>query len=152
MGKDDIKRNGLPQNIIQKTTITIYNIGMQMEDIKKSRNKNYKSKIDALDIYNKGKVGADRFRNDGIVSGNPNYVSDVYENLVVPYLTFQTDSDKITVIDMTNGKRYQCIIYPEISFDEFYEQYILFTNSLQQMESDEMTMSVQAGKVYQKRR
>lgn len=106
----------------------------------------------ALDIYNKGKVGADRFRNDGIVSGNPNYVSDVYENLVVPYLTFQTDSDKITVIDMTNGKRYQCIIYPEISFDEFYEQYILFTNSLQQMESDEMTMSVQAGKVYQKRR
>ena len=37
--KDEVKRNGLPQNIIQKTTVTIYNIGMQMEDIKKSKGK-----------------------------------------------------------------------------------------------------------------
>lgn len=37
--KDQVKRNGLPKNIIQKTMITIYSLGCQMEEIKKSRGK-----------------------------------------------------------------------------------------------------------------
>ena len=37
--KDDVKKNGLPKNIIEKTVVTIYTLGMQMEDIKKSRGK-----------------------------------------------------------------------------------------------------------------
>ena len=37
--KDDIKRNGLPKNIIEKTVVTIYSLGCQMEEIKKSRGK-----------------------------------------------------------------------------------------------------------------
>lgn len=37
--KDDIKRNGLPKNIVQKTVVTIYSLGCQMEEIKKSRGK-----------------------------------------------------------------------------------------------------------------
>ena len=37
--KDDVKRNGLPKNIVQKTVVTIYSLGCQMEEIKKSRGK-----------------------------------------------------------------------------------------------------------------
>lgn len=37
--KDDIKKNGLPKNILQKIIITIYTLGCQMEEIKKSRGK-----------------------------------------------------------------------------------------------------------------
>ena len=37
--KDDVKKNGLPRNIIQKSVVTIYSLGCQMEDIKKSRGK-----------------------------------------------------------------------------------------------------------------
>ena len=37
--KDNVKRNGLPKNILQKTMITIYSLGCQMEGIKKSRGK-----------------------------------------------------------------------------------------------------------------
>ena len=37
--KDDVKKNGLPRNIIQKSVVTIYSLGLQMEDIKKSRGK-----------------------------------------------------------------------------------------------------------------
>ena len=37
--KDEVKKNGLPRNIIQKSVVTIYSLGMQMEDIKKSRGK-----------------------------------------------------------------------------------------------------------------
>ena len=37
--KDDVKRNGLPKNIVQKTMVTIYSLGCQMEEIKKSRGK-----------------------------------------------------------------------------------------------------------------
>ena len=37
--KDEIKKNGLPRNIIEKSVVTIYSLGMQMEEIKKSRGK-----------------------------------------------------------------------------------------------------------------
>lgn len=37
--KDNVKRNGLPKNILQKTMVTIYSLGYQMEEIKKSRGK-----------------------------------------------------------------------------------------------------------------
>lgn len=37
--KDNVKRNGLPKNILQKTMITIYTLGCQMEEIKRSRGK-----------------------------------------------------------------------------------------------------------------
>ena len=37
--KDDVKKNGLPRNIIQKSVVTIYSLGCQMEEIKKSRGK-----------------------------------------------------------------------------------------------------------------
>ena len=37
--KDNVKRNGLPKNILQKTMVTIYSLGCQMEEIKKSRGK-----------------------------------------------------------------------------------------------------------------
>ena len=37
--KDTVKRNGLPKNILQKTMVTIYTLGCQMEEIKKSRGK-----------------------------------------------------------------------------------------------------------------
>ena len=37
--KDEVKKNGLPRNIIQKSVVTIYSLGMQMEEIKKSRGK-----------------------------------------------------------------------------------------------------------------
>ena len=37
--KDNVKRNGLPKNILQKTMVTIYTLGCQMEEIKKSRGK-----------------------------------------------------------------------------------------------------------------
>ena len=37
--KDEVKKNGLPKNIIQKSVVTIYSLGLQMEDIKKSRGK-----------------------------------------------------------------------------------------------------------------
>ena len=37
--KDNVKRNGLPKNIVQKTMVTIYSLGCQMEEIKKSRGK-----------------------------------------------------------------------------------------------------------------
>lgn len=37
--KDEVKKNGLPRNIIQKSVVTIYSLGLQMEDIKKSRGK-----------------------------------------------------------------------------------------------------------------
>lgn len=37
--KDDVKKNGLPKNIVQKSVVTIYNLGSQMEEIKKSRGK-----------------------------------------------------------------------------------------------------------------
>lgn len=37
--KDEIKKNGLPRNIIEKSVATIYSLGMQMEEIKKSRGK-----------------------------------------------------------------------------------------------------------------
>ena len=37
--KDEVKKNGLPRNIIQKSVVTIYSLGIQMEDIKKSRGK-----------------------------------------------------------------------------------------------------------------
>ena len=37
--KDEVKKNGLPRNIIQKSVVTIYSLGCQMEDIKKSRGK-----------------------------------------------------------------------------------------------------------------
>ena len=37
--KDDVKKNGLPRNIIQKSIVTIYSLGCQMEEIKKSRGK-----------------------------------------------------------------------------------------------------------------
>ena len=36
---DEVKKNGLPRNIIQKSVVTIYSLGLQMEDIKKSRGK-----------------------------------------------------------------------------------------------------------------
>ena len=37
--KDEVKRNGLPRNIIEKSMVTIYSLGYQMEEIKKSRGK-----------------------------------------------------------------------------------------------------------------
>ena len=37
--KDEVKKNGLPRNIIQKSVVTIYSLGIQMEEIKKSRGK-----------------------------------------------------------------------------------------------------------------
>ena len=37
--KDEVKKNGLPRNIIQKSVVTIYSLGCQMGDIKKSRGK-----------------------------------------------------------------------------------------------------------------
>ena len=37
--KDNVKRNRLPKNILQKTMVTIYTLGCQMEEIKKSRGK-----------------------------------------------------------------------------------------------------------------
>lgn len=37
--KDEIKKNGLPRNIIEKSVVTIFSLGMQMEEIKKSRGK-----------------------------------------------------------------------------------------------------------------
>ena len=37
--KDNVKRNGLPKNILQKTMVTIYTLGCQMEEIKRSRGK-----------------------------------------------------------------------------------------------------------------
>lgn len=37
--KDEVKKNGLPRNIIEKSVVTIYSLGCQMEDIKKSRGK-----------------------------------------------------------------------------------------------------------------
>lgn len=37
--KDTVKRNGLPKNILQKTIVTIYTLGCQMEEIKMSRGK-----------------------------------------------------------------------------------------------------------------
>ena len=37
--KDNVKRNGLPKNILQKTMVTIFSLGCQMEEIKKSRGK-----------------------------------------------------------------------------------------------------------------
>ena len=37
--KDEVKKNGLPRNIIQKSVVTIYYLGCQMEEIKKSRGK-----------------------------------------------------------------------------------------------------------------
>lgn len=37
--KDEVKKNGLPRNIIQKSVVTIYSLGCQMEEIKKSRGK-----------------------------------------------------------------------------------------------------------------
>ena len=37
--KDDVKRNGLPRNILEKSVVTIYSLGLQMEEIKKSRGK-----------------------------------------------------------------------------------------------------------------
>lgn len=37
--KDNVKRNGLPKNILQKTMVTIYTLGCQMEEIKMSRGK-----------------------------------------------------------------------------------------------------------------
>ena len=37
--KDEVKKNGLPRNIIEKSVVTIYSLGCQMEEIKKSRGK-----------------------------------------------------------------------------------------------------------------
>lgn len=37
--KDNVKRNGLPKNILQKTMVTIYTLGCRMEEIKMSRGK-----------------------------------------------------------------------------------------------------------------
>jgi integrase len=37
--KDEVKRNGLPRNIIEKSVVTIYSLGTQMEEIKISRGK-----------------------------------------------------------------------------------------------------------------
>ena len=37
--KDEVKRNGLPKNVLQRSVVTIYNLGCQMEEIKKSRGK-----------------------------------------------------------------------------------------------------------------
>jgi integrase len=37
--KDEVKRNGLPRNIIEKSVVTIYSLGTQMEEIKKFRGK-----------------------------------------------------------------------------------------------------------------
>ena len=37
--KDEVKKNGLPRNIIQKSVVTIYSLGCHMEEIKKSRGK-----------------------------------------------------------------------------------------------------------------
>ena len=37
--KDTVKRNGLPKNFLQKTIVTIYTLGCQMEEIKMSRGK-----------------------------------------------------------------------------------------------------------------
>ena len=64
----------------------------------------------ALDIYNKGKAGADNFRTAGIVSGNPNYVEAVMKNIVVPYLSFQISEEEMIVIDITTGRKYSCHI------------------------------------------
>lgn len=64
----------------------------------------------ALDIYNKGKAGADNFRTAEIVSGNPNYVEAVMKNIVVPYLSFQISEEEMIVIDITTGRKYSCHI------------------------------------------
>lgn len=37
--KDDVRKHGLPKNIIERTVVTIYSLGCQMEEIKKSRGK-----------------------------------------------------------------------------------------------------------------
>lgn len=37
--KDNVKKNGLPKNIIQKTIVTIYSLGYHMEEIKKAKGK-----------------------------------------------------------------------------------------------------------------
>ncbi|MEI3395696.1 MAG: site-specific integrase [Clostridia bacterium] len=37
--KDEVKRNGLPKNVLQRSVVTIYSLGCQMEEIKKSRGK-----------------------------------------------------------------------------------------------------------------
>ena len=50
--KDNIKRNGLPKNFLQKTMVTIYTLGCKMEEIKKSRGKigtnTYRTNISTL--------------------------------------------------------------------------------------------------------
>ena len=37
--KDEVKKKGLPRNLIEKTVVTIHSLGMQMENIKLSRGK-----------------------------------------------------------------------------------------------------------------
>lgn len=37
--KNDVKKNGIPKNIIQKTIVTIYSLAYQMEEIKKAKGK-----------------------------------------------------------------------------------------------------------------
>ena len=37
--KDEVKKNGLPRNIIERSVVTIYSLGFQMEEVKKSRGK-----------------------------------------------------------------------------------------------------------------
>ena len=37
--KDEVKKHGLPKNILEKTMVTIYSLGCEMEEIKKSKGK-----------------------------------------------------------------------------------------------------------------
>ena len=37
--KDEVRKNGLPKNVLQRSVVTIYSLGCQMEEIKKSRGK-----------------------------------------------------------------------------------------------------------------
>lgn len=99
----------------------------------------------ALDIYNKGKVGADRFREQGIVSGSPVYVSSVYQNIVVPYLVFQTSPQEMTVVDLNTNQKLHCSLVANDILKPYCDEYLSLLEALneQNMSQDMIDTEVQ---------
>lgn len=99
----------------------------------------------ALDIYNKGKVGADRFREQGIVSGSPVYVSSVYQNIVVPYLVFQTSPQEMVVVDLNTNQKLSCPILANDVLQPYCQEYLSLLTQLneQKISQDRIEQEVQ---------
>ena len=99
----------------------------------------------ALDIYNKGKVGADRFREQGIVSGSPVYVSSVYQNIVVPYFVFQTSPQEMMIVDLNTNQKLHCSLLTNDVLKPYCDEYLSFLTQLneQKISQDMIDTEVQ---------